>query len=178
MEIFGFIATVILITASGALAPGPLFFATVSNGAKSGARSGLMFSVAHTVVEFSLIMLLAVGLLTVANETIVKLVIGIAGGIALIAFGLLYGFGFTGVVIRSINNYYIENLTIHNFLNDISHIIIAIAVFSFLIIVAQKEFNKLINIKIAKIVALIALIFSIIILFIEEVIIILILIFF
>ena len=95
----------------------------------------------------------------------------------LIAFGLLYGFGFTGVVIRSINSYYIENLAIHNFLNDISHIIIAIAVFSFLILVAQKDFNKLINIKMAKIVALVALIFSIIILFIEEVIIILILIF-
>ena len=88
MEILGFIATVILITASGALAPGPLFFATISNGTKSGARSGLMFSMAHTVVEFSLIMLLAVGLLTVASETIVKLFIGIAGGIALIAFGL------------------------------------------------------------------------------------------
>ena len=88
MEILGFVVTVVLITASGALAPGPMFFATISYGAKSGAKSGLIFSVAHTVVEFSLIMVLALGLLAVANETIVKLAIGVTGGVALIAFGL------------------------------------------------------------------------------------------
>ena len=87
MEVFGFIATIIVLTASGALAPGPLFFATVSHGSKHGAKSGLIFSVAHTVVEFSLIMLLAFGLLTVASEPIVKIVIGLVGGIVLIIFG-------------------------------------------------------------------------------------------
>ena len=88
MEIFSFMAIVVLITVSGALAPGPMFFATISYGAKSGAKSGLIFSVAHTVVEFYLIMLLALGLPVVASETIVKLVIGVIGGVALIAFGL------------------------------------------------------------------------------------------
>ena len=89
MEILGFIATVVLITASGALVPSPMFFATIAYGTKSGAKSGLIFSVAHTVVEFSFIMLLTLGLHTVTSETIVKLVIGVAGGVALIAFGLL-----------------------------------------------------------------------------------------
>lgn len=87
MEILGFIATIIIITASGALAPGPLFFATVLHGAKHGAKSGLIFSIAHTIVEFSLIMLFALGLLTIASEPIVKIVIGVVGGIVLIAFG-------------------------------------------------------------------------------------------
>ena len=87
MEIFGFIATIIVLTASGALAPGPLFFATISHGTKHGAKTGLIFSIAHTVVEFSLIMLLAAGLITVASEPIVKIVIGIVGGIVLIVFG-------------------------------------------------------------------------------------------
>ena len=59
MDTLSFVVTVILITASGALAPGPLFFATISHSAKSGTKSGLIFSVAHTVVEFSLIMLFA-----------------------------------------------------------------------------------------------------------------------
>ena len=68
MDILGFIATVILLTASGALAPGPLFFQTISQGTKTGARSGLIFSIAHTIVEFSLIMLLTFGLLAVKNE--------------------------------------------------------------------------------------------------------------
>jgi len=89
MELFGFILTVVLITASGALAPGPLFFATVSHGTKTGAKGGFIFSVSHTIVEFTLIMLLALGLLTIASEKIVKNVIGVVGGIALIIFGLL-----------------------------------------------------------------------------------------
>jgi len=87
MEVFGFIATIIVLTASGAFAPGPLFFATISHGTKHGAKTGIIFSIAHTVVEFSLIMLLALGLLSVASEPIVKIIIGIVGGIVLIAFG-------------------------------------------------------------------------------------------
>ena len=88
VDIIGFIGTVILVTASGALAPGPLFFATVSHGSRTGARGGFIFSVSHTVVEFSLIMLFALGLLTVASEPSVKVVIGVSGGIVLIIFGL------------------------------------------------------------------------------------------
>ena len=87
MEVLNFIVTIILVTASGALAPGPLFFATVSHGAKSGAKSGLLFSVSHTLVEFTLVILLALGLLTIASEQTVKLIIGVLGGIVLIAFG-------------------------------------------------------------------------------------------
>jgi len=89
MDAVSFVATVILITASGALAPGPLFFATLSHGARSGAKSGLMFSIAHTLIEFTLVLLLAFGLLTVANEPIVKIVFGVAGGIALLVFGIM-----------------------------------------------------------------------------------------
>ena len=87
MDILSFVVTVVLVTVSGALAPGPLFFATISHGSKSGAKSGLIFSVSHTVIEFTLIMFLALGLLTIASEPIVKLVIGMTGGIVLIAFG-------------------------------------------------------------------------------------------
>ena len=89
MDAASFVATVVLITASGALAPGPLFFITISHGARSGAKSGFVFSVAHTLVEFTLVMLLAGGLLTVASEPVVKLVVGVAGGAVLVVFGAL-----------------------------------------------------------------------------------------
>ncbi len=89
MDIINFVTIIILVTASGALAPGPLFLATISHGTKTGAKGGLVFSVAHTIVEFSLIMLFALGLLTVANEEIVIVGVGLAGGIVLIAFGLV-----------------------------------------------------------------------------------------
>ncbi len=89
MEIIGFIVTIVVLTASGALAPGPLFFATISHGTKYGAKTGLVFSIAHSVVEFLLIMLLALGLLTVASEPMVKIAIGFTGGIVLIVFGAI-----------------------------------------------------------------------------------------
>lgn len=88
MDILSFIVTVVLLTASGALAPGPLFFQTISQGAKTGARSGLIFSLAHTLVEFSLIMLLAFGLLVVKDERPIRDIIGVLGGIILLIFGI------------------------------------------------------------------------------------------
>jgi len=84
MDILNFIVTVVLVTASGALAPGSLFVANISYGSKLGAKSGLIFSVSHSIIEFSLVMVFALGLLTVANEPIVRFVVGISGGIFVI----------------------------------------------------------------------------------------------
>ncbi len=89
MDPLNFAVTVILITVSGALAPGPLFFVTISQGAKTGTKSGLMFSIAHTLIEFTLVMLLALGLLSVANEPAVRLAVGVAGGVVLLIFGAM-----------------------------------------------------------------------------------------
>jgi len=93
MELLTFIATVVLVTASGALAPGPLFFATVSHGTRSGAKGGLAFSIGHTLVEFPLVLLLALvfGELAteIAGEPIVRLSTGIAGGLFLLIFGAM-----------------------------------------------------------------------------------------
>lgn len=89
MDLLTFLVTVILITASGALAPGPLFFITVSQGARSGAKSGLIFSIAHSLVEFTFVILLSFGLLSFAKEPIIRLIVGVAGGITLILFGII-----------------------------------------------------------------------------------------
>jgi len=89
VDIFTFIATVVVVTASGALAPGPLFFTNIAHGTKSGAKSGLAFSIGHTIVELSLVMVLALTLQIVINEPLIKLVVGVAGGTALLVFGFL-----------------------------------------------------------------------------------------
>ncbi len=93
MELLEFIATVVLVTASGALAPGPLFFATISHGTKSGAKGGLAFSIGHTLVEFPLVLLLALvfGEIAseIADEPAVKVSTGIVGGLFLLIFGAL-----------------------------------------------------------------------------------------
>lgn len=89
MDLPTLITTVVLVTASGTLAPGPLFFATITHGTKSGAKGGLAISIGHALIEFPLVILLALGLLTVANEPITKLMTGIAGGLALLVFGII-----------------------------------------------------------------------------------------
>lgn len=89
----------------------------------------------------------------------------------LIAFGFLYSFGFTGIIIRTINSYYVENSLIYNFLIDFSHLFIFIAALSFLIIVSQKCFHELINTFITKFVCIITIILSILILIIKDVVI-------
>jgi len=93
MDLVTLIVTVVVISVSGALAPGPLFFATISYGTKFGAKSGLAFSIAHTVIEFPLVILLSIlvafGSKTITSEPIIRLIIGVAGGLALLVLGAL-----------------------------------------------------------------------------------------
>jgi len=89
MNLFDFVVTVIAITASGALAPGPLTFAILMHGSKRGARAGFLCAIGHTLVEFPLVLALAFGLLAAASQPFIKSIIGLVGGIGLIAFGVL-----------------------------------------------------------------------------------------
>jgi threonine/homoserine/homoserine lactone efflux protein len=89
MDLLNFAITVSILSISGALYPGPLFFVTVSHGAKTGTKSGVIFSISHSLIEFSLVMLLALGLLSIVNVPEVMLVVGVAGGLALIVFGAM-----------------------------------------------------------------------------------------
>jgi threonine/homoserine/homoserine lactone efflux protein len=89
MNPLNFAVTVIILSASGALAPGPLFFVTVSHGIKSGTKTGILFSISHSLVEFTLVMLLALGLLSFANVPEVRFAVGVSGGIALLVLGAM-----------------------------------------------------------------------------------------
>lgn len=89
MDLFSFVVTVVVVTASGALAPGPLFFGLLMHSSKEGARSGLSVAIGHTMVELPLVLALALGLLAAASQPIVKNAIGLIGGVGLIAFGIL-----------------------------------------------------------------------------------------
>ena len=93
MELQTFIGTVILVTVSGALAPGPLFFGLLLNGSKQGARAGVSCAVGHTIIEFPLVIALALGLLAAASQPLIKTGIGLAGGVGLIGFGVLQVYG-------------------------------------------------------------------------------------
>lgn len=89
MNLLDFVGTVIIVTASGALAPGPLSFGIIVQGSKEGARSGFSCAIGHTIVEFPLVLALALGLLAAASQPTIKVVIGLGGGVGLIGFGVL-----------------------------------------------------------------------------------------
>jgi threonine/homoserine/homoserine lactone efflux protein len=87
MDVLSFIITVIVVTASGALAPGPLFFGLLMHGSKEGARAGFSCAVGHMLVEFPLVLALSLGLLASASQPTIKYAIGLVGGFGLIGFG-------------------------------------------------------------------------------------------
>jgi threonine/homoserine/homoserine lactone efflux protein len=96
MELLDFGAQVIAISASGVLAPGPLFFTNMLYGTRQGARAGLKVAYGHTVVELPLIVLLAVGLFTSAAATQYAGTIGIVGGVGILGFAALQIAGVIG----------------------------------------------------------------------------------
>ena len=89
MNALELVATVIVVTASGALAPGPLTFAILMHGSKEGARSGFSCAIGHMIVEFPLVLALSLGLLAAANQPAIKGTVGIVGGLGLVLFGIL-----------------------------------------------------------------------------------------
>lgn len=87
MELLNFGIEVIAISASGVLAPGPLFFANLLHGTLKGTRSCLSIAFGHTLVEFTLVILLALGLFSmqgIAEEY--ANIIGLLGGISIVYF--------------------------------------------------------------------------------------------
>jgi threonine/homoserine/homoserine lactone efflux protein len=72
---------------TGALAPGPTLVATVNSSLKSGWTAGPKIAIGHALVEVLIFLLIAGGLALVARQY--SHYIAWAGGLALIAFGIL-----------------------------------------------------------------------------------------
>lgn len=80
---------VILLSASGVLSPGPLFFANLFYGSKEGVRSGIKIALGHTFVELPLILIISLGLIGfsfIILEDEGLRIIGVIGGVAIIIF--------------------------------------------------------------------------------------------
>ncbi|HOM96240.1 MAG: LysE family transporter [Candidatus Methanofastidiosa archaeon] len=72
---------------SGAIAPGPLFTATIKDTLKYGPLTGPMMCIGHLFVEVSIIIGLALGVSYVINIPIVRALIGVVGGVGLLYLG-------------------------------------------------------------------------------------------
>ena len=89
VQILEFAILVIVISASGVMAPGPLFAANISLGLHGGIRSGFKMAIGHTIVEFPLVILLGVGVFSLERFPEFREGIAIFGAIALFVFALI-----------------------------------------------------------------------------------------
>ena len=87
MELADLVIEVVGVSASGVLAPGPLFFANLLYGARQGPRAGLKMAYGHSIVELLLVILLAAGIFSSGAilDSHIK-TIGIVGGAAILGF--------------------------------------------------------------------------------------------
>lgn len=85
-QMIEFAATVILISASGVMAPGPLFAANIAYGLQGGGKAGLKMAAGHTIVELPLVILLGLGILSFEIFPEFRTLISILGAIALFVF--------------------------------------------------------------------------------------------
>ncbi|MCL5876257.1 MAG: LysE family translocator [Candidatus Bathyarchaeota archaeon] len=82
-----FLASVLLISLSGVLMPGPLFAITIKKAAKSKI-SGALIAIGHGVVEFPLMFLIFFILSEVEVPMIAQIAVGLVGGALMIFMGV------------------------------------------------------------------------------------------
>ena len=84
-----FLIQVFIISISGAMQPGPVTATAITMGTRSR-WAGSLLAVGHGIVEFPLMVLIIFGLGAIFQKTSAQIIIGIAGGLALLymAYGM------------------------------------------------------------------------------------------
>ena len=85
-QIIEFAVTVILISASGVMAPGPLFAANIAYGLRGGGKTGIKMAIGHAIVELPLVILLGIGVFSFEIFPEFRTLISILGAITLFVF--------------------------------------------------------------------------------------------
>ncbi|MCH9658278.1 LysE family translocator [archaeon] len=88
-QIIEFAFVVIIISASGVMSPGPLFAANISHGLRDGAKSGIKMAAGHTIVEFPLVILLGIGVLSLEIFPEFRTLISMTGAMTLFVFAFM-----------------------------------------------------------------------------------------
>ena len=85
-QIIEFAITIIIISASGVMAPGPLFAANIAYGLQDGGKAGIKIAVGHTIVELPLVILLGIGVFSFEIFPEFRTLISILGATTLFVF--------------------------------------------------------------------------------------------
>ncbi len=89
VQILEFAVLVIIISASGVMAPGPLFAANVFYGLREGTRAGLKIAIGHTIVELPLVILLGIGVFSFESFPQFRIIVSIFGAVTLFVFAAI-----------------------------------------------------------------------------------------
>jgi threonine/homoserine/homoserine lactone efflux protein len=94
MSLLLFLANVLVISLTGALAPGPVTAAAIGMGS-ANRLAGLFMALGHGLVEFPLLLLLLLGVDRVLKRPSMSMFIGLAGGgfLVFLAVGMFQGLG-------------------------------------------------------------------------------------
>jgi threonine/homoserine/homoserine lactone efflux protein len=89
MALVLFLIQVFIISISGAMQPGPVTATAITMGTRNR-WAGVLLAAGHGIVEFPLMVLIIFGLGTIFQMTLSQIIIGIAGGLALLymAYGM------------------------------------------------------------------------------------------
>ena len=89
IQILEFAVLVVVVSASGVMAPGPLFAANISYGLQDGVKSGIKMVIGHTIVEFPLVILLGIGVFSLEIFPEFRILISVFGAITLFVFAFM-----------------------------------------------------------------------------------------
>ncbi|MDI6691194.1 MAG: LysE family transporter [Candidatus Bathyarchaeota archaeon] len=85
-DFYLFLLSVIVVSLSGVMSPGPLFAVTIAKASKEK-NAGILISIGHGVVEFPLMSLIYLGFAWVFTSALTQKVIGFVGGALMIYLG-------------------------------------------------------------------------------------------
>lgn len=120
-EFFAFFAAVIIVSASGVMAPGPLFASTIASGAKQR-LAGLKIAIGHTIIELPLVLGIGLGVLSLEVFPQFRTIIAVLGAASIFGFAILqirstihgttikntrYGPYLTGILLTGLNPFFL-----------------------------------------------------------------------
>lgn len=99
MDLLFFLLRVLVISLSGALAPGPVTAAAIAMGAKNR-FAGTLLALGHGIIELPLMVAIVLGVDRILTLKAAQIIIGLAGG----TFLVIMGYGMLRSLRKSINN--------------------------------------------------------------------------
>lgn len=120
-EFFVFFAAVIIVSASGVMAPGPLFASAIASGARQK-LAGLKIAIGHTVIELPLVLGIGLGVLSLGSFPQFRVLIAVLGAASIFGFAILqirstirdipikntrYGPYLTGILLTGLNPFFL-----------------------------------------------------------------------